>query len=168
VAVGSARFAESTFYGAHKKGRQTIHLQALSDPSSDLLTSETIVENNQHYSILFTGNRTGLGLRADIYLDAPPEIPSGKSALKIVNGLVGASSIQVFDAQGTDVAPATQFARAGDYVLVSAGPSTLNVGRAGSPSVISSAAYDLAPGEAYTLFVTGEVDYFVTARLLQD
>lgn len=163
--VQMARFAEPLTYARLNTGPQDLSLR-LHGSGFPLAAAPVTVEKNFHYSFLIFGNETGLGLRGALIADDPGEIPEGSAAVRVVHALVGAGGLTGMLANG--LISEAFFGGAGPYVFVPAGIQSVSVTRTSDRRSVSNVIHDFSDGRAYTVFVSGELDYFTAVRLLED
>ena len=164
----SARFAEPRFYGELKKGVQELLIHERFNSNDLRFTFPVTVEKRQHYSVLLYGDLEQFGPRATLLLDEPPEdIPEEQIAVRVVHALIGAGTVSSA-LGGSVIASDVTFGGAGFYQLVSATATNIQFVRGVDGRVVYSGAMAFAPGRAYTVMITGEVDYLVTATQYED
>jgi len=87
--------------------------------------------------------------------------------VKLIHGLVGASQLNTFFSDGQS-ANNTPYGEGSSYVYVPAGLKTITIKRASDGLVVGNLTVELGAGKAYSVFMAGEIEYFVTPRLLED
>lgn len=165
--VTSAYFAESSLFGELPQGEQVLSLTLHNTPADIHGTVNLNVEKNGHYSVLHYGNELQLGLRTALIDDNPGEIPDGKAAVKVVHALVGASGLNASFSDGQS-ANGIDFGTASPYVYLPAGITTVSIKRASDSLGVGAVSATLSAGQAYTVFMSGEIEYFIAARILED
>lgn len=125
------------------------------------------IVSGDRLAVLVFGNNENLGLRANIIESSIPELEEGFSAVRIIHSLVGAADITgVVESAGSF--PDTTFGEASNYIVVPSGDIVANVSRVVDRRLIFSGAFTLSQRKAYTILVTGEVDFLVLAPLYPD
>lgn len=160
-------FAEPALYKKLDTGSQNLTLTLHNSPGSVFGSLPLSIDNNEHYSFLFYGNEGNLGLAVNLLKDDAGEIPEGNAAVRIVHALIGAAAVRASYSSGAGSEPVS-FGTGGAYDFLPAGSGGVVIRRQSDSRVLTSISGEFAAGKAYTVFVTGEVDYFVTARLLED
>ncbi|MCO6430585.1 MAG: DUF4397 domain-containing protein [Deltaproteobacteria bacterium] len=160
------KFADAPLYIDSATGPQ--NFEVLARERGPLFFSPIEVERNRHYTILTYGNLSSLGIGSAIFEDAAADQPleSGTANLRILHSLVGAASVEVSLGSG-NIAP-TSFGRASDYLSLPAGPVSAAILRSADQRVLATLSLILEEGRAYSIFLTGDLNYLTVARLLTD
>lgn len=166
-AVQSARFGQTVLFAELPRGAQTLDVKR---GATDTLFSSTIeVEKSQHYSILFFENPSDLSPRFALVLDPEIDVPGDMAAVRIGHAAIGAGSISAFTSSNETVASRVPYGAFSDYVTVPAATTgRISFARDTDGRTVHSTAIQLSGGHAYTLVLSGQIDYFVTAPLLED
>lgn len=164
--VTQAKFSRPSLYGELPEGQQTV-LATRSNRPNDRFTSQQVnVSEGDRFTLLTFGNSEGLGLRSRVLTDAVPEL-DGRSAIRVVHIVAGAESVSVSSASLTTGVSVSYGGDSG-YKLVNPGLTRFAVSRIADGKSLGSVSVELLPGEGYSLFVTGEVDYFTALRVVSD
>ncbi len=160
-----AVFAGTKGYRSIPTGDQTL---ALTKPfsSTDLIASfNTTAGSRDRYSILLYGDNLTFGLRARLITDDVPASISG-SAVRVVNGVTGASSLVVTVEPGRVIQ--VGFGENSEYIQTASGSVHIGASRSADGSVVVSTNQTLEEGHAYTLLIAGQIGYYVRSSLFVD
>lgn len=164
--ISMSRFAAQTRYYNARQGGQLFSL-TVSGTSRTVFSVPLTVVDGQRQTILVHGNRDSLGLRVSTFLDEPGEISGGESALRVVHALGGAAKLDC-QLAGAVICSGLDFGNASIYSKVKEGIGKITVRRVADRKVVFDSELAFESGKAYSLVVTGEEGYFVTAPLLLD
>lgn len=165
--VETVRFGESPLYGALSPGQQTITLTRALTPTSQLFSAPLNVAKNSRFTLLLYGNRESIGLQSALFADSPGEIPDQMSAVQVVHATVGAASVDALSDLGA-FSSGIPFGQSSGYQYIPSGQRTLTVRRSADRQTVARVSALLEAGRSYTLFATGEIDYYVHAPLIED
>ena len=165
--VQNIRYADEPFYSSLPTGDQTLTLTLRLNPASEFYRGTLTVEKNKHSSVLLYGNNESLGVRAALISDDAGEIPDSQAALRLVHGLVGASGLSV-SIDGIEQLSNIGFGSASTYVYLDQGLRTISVRRTADRKVVFSATPELKAGIPYSVFMSGEIDFLVQGKILED
>ena len=165
--VQLASFAEPSVYAALPDGLQEISLTLNKSPSTVYARFNVDIQRNDHYSLVFYGNPDNLGLNVSLIKDEAGVIPEGTAAVKIIHALVGAGLLQASFSDGQSSGQ-TMFGAAANYAYVPQGLNGIIIRRVSDGRAVANISHEFAAGRSYSIFVSGEVDYFVVSRVLQD
>jgi hypothetical protein len=161
--VDRAVFAGTKGYRELPGGAQAISLTRTSTPSRVVGSFDVVGGGDKAYSIFLYGSNQETGLKTKLLSDDVPDMADG-AAVRVVNGALGVSVLNV---SVGGASASVGFGDASEYLLVSAGGSTLNARTSGGGS-LGSYSFVAESGKAYTLLVAGEVGYYVTTRQFTD
>lgn len=167
--VQRAHFGGDTLYAALPTGVQDLNVSvAKREAQSRFRFPGVNVQKNERRSIAVYGDEELVGVQAALLVDGPPDLESAEQiGIRAFHGAVRAAEVQVRYGV-TEIAAALPFGTASNYVAISAAPQTLTVTRVTDGAVLFSAPVALAAGKSHTLFIAGEVDYFVTVKVFTD
>ncbi len=164
--LGSSFFAESSFFVSLPSGEQVLKLVRAT--SLDQISAFPItVEKDSRRTLLLYGNVEKFGLSTNLVEDNRPEILNGMSAFRVAHALIGASAVSATlgDVVITD---GTQSGGISSYIEVPAGDFELKINRTVDKRSLFSGLISLAESRTYTFLITGEVDYLIIGRNLED
>ena len=168
--VTQIRFAGSRGYRRVPSGAQVLSLTRAFSPSQVVESFNVDVQPSDQYSILMYGDNQTFGVRAKLLKDEVPSDITG-AAVRLVNGVTGASAVNFSAAVGATVAVQSQvsFGDASDYLRIgSAGELILSASRSADGRIVARSTVQLAEGGCYTFFVAGEVSYYTKGILFRD
>lgn len=166
-------FAAVQKYAELKEGPQTISVTRAKNPSTILRSFNVEVGSKQRYSMVLFGDSREFGLSTRLLDDSPPAERGDGALLRVVDAMTGAAEITVsageFSApRGSNVTTKVEYGGASQYLNVPAGTLRITTQRSADGKVVSAITADLLPGEAYTLLVAGEADYYVKSNIFED
>ena len=167
LATQSARFGQIVPFAELPRGAQTIEVRR---SASDVLFSSPVeVEGSQQYSILLYESASDFSPRFTLVLDPETETPAGTAAVRVAHAAIGAASISAVSDNGEAVASNVPYGSFSEYSPVSVSTTTrVSFIRDVDGRVIHSAPRQFAEGRSYTLVLSGQIDYFLTAPQLED
>jgi len=161
-----SRFTSNTAYMNLPEGEQQLSIHRARFSDSALFVLPLNLEKNKRHSVLLFGDLDN-GLRVSLFDDYAERLGENEIALRLVHGLTGASQIRgTFG--GAEIANALDFGSAAEYVVLPHNSGELLVRREVDSRIVFAAFQELAAGQAYTIVVSGEVDYLVLAPIYQD
>lgn len=166
-------FAAVQKYAELREGPQTITVTRAKNPSAAVRSFNVEVGSRQRYSLVLFGDSREFGLSTRLLDDTLPEDRGSGALLRVVDAMTGAAEITVsageFSApRGSNVTAKVPYGGASPYLEVPAGTLRITTQRSADSKVVSAITADLLPGEAYTLLVGGEADYYVKSSLFED
>lgn len=164
--IGNARFGEESFYLALPTGESLITLTTRFNANALIYSGALNFEKNQHASLLLYGDQTNFGLSVSLLNDKPSEIPNGMYGVRVVDSLIGASSVVA--TVGAENISGAKFGGASEYVFQEAAINDYIIKRSFDNLVVDRGSFTFEAGKAYTLFISGEIDYLVVTRVLED
>lgn len=163
----SAKFADASAYAALDTKSQIIALRRAN-------TSEVIEQLNfdvkagELRTIIIAGSRSeNGGVQARANLDSIPELDGSSAAVRIAHGAFGAATVDA-SINGNAIGHPVGFTSTSGYNIVPAGAVSVSVVRSVDSSQLYSGTFSAAPGGAYTIFVAGEVGYYIKSSVLTD
>ena len=158
----TSRFAEPGGYVAVSSGEQRVSVEG--GQVGRIQSQPFTVAGGDRYSVLFYRNVSNDAPSLKVLDDAAPELESGQSAVRIVHALSGAAVLEA-EIGGNTVE--TTYASGGEYVVVPAGSVSITVRRQADGLVVFSGMRTVESGKTRTLFMSGEINYFVSAALVE-
>lgn len=164
--IQNAKFGDATVHAGLGTGPQVITLSRAKDPALQVANFTIDVQKDDHYSILFFGDRYSFGLESVLLRDGAGELASGNGAIRVVHGMTGARSVNL-NIAGVGSAGA-EYGTASEYTQVPAGPYVVTVTRGSDGAVAYQTTVEVAQGGSYSVWVGGQQGYFVAGRVIQD
>lgn len=164
-AVQSSRFGGTVPFSELPRGPQTIEIRR---GQERLFASTVDVQKGQHYTVLFYESPSDLSPRFTQVVDPDVDVPDGMAAIRIGHAAIGAASITAFTSENLTVASRLGYGAFSEYGFVPALTARINYARDADGRVVHSTPVSLREGGTYTLVLSGEVDYFLTAPVLED
>ena len=160
-----AVFAGTKGYRSIPSGEQTLALTRPFSSSDAIASFNTSVGSGDRYSILLYGDNLTFGLRARLISDDVPASIAG-SAVRVVNGVTGASSLVV--AVGSGQVTQVGFGENSEYIQTASGSVHISASRSADGSVVVSTNRTLEEGRAYTILIAGQIGYYVRSNMFVD
>lgn len=171
--VQRAFFGSTQVYSLLPEGPQILTVTRAKTPSVEIRSFNVDVQSRQRMTLVLFGDNQQFGLSTRLLTDEVPEERGEGALLRVIDGMTGASELVV--SIGAPNAPRNQnvSARVGygnttPYLNTPAGIVRVTVQRAADSKIVSAVDVTLGVGEAYTLLVGGEADYYVKSSLYAD
>ena len=173
VVVQRAAFASPQVYSELPEGPQIITLTRAKTPSVEIRSFNIDLQSRQKVSLLLFGDNQQFGLSSRLIDDVIPENKGDGALLRVVDGMTGASELLVSvgapnTPRGQNASARVAYGNASPYLNAPAGIVRVTAQRAADGKVVSAVDVTLAAGEAYTVLVAGEADYYVKSILFAD
>jgi hypothetical protein len=168
--ISQVVFADSKGYRRAPSGAQTVSVTKAFSSSQVVQSFQVDLNPDDRYSILMYGDNQTFGVRTTLLRDEVPADISGV-AVRIVNGVTGASAVSASISSGGQVAAQEQvsFGEASEYLLIpGAGDVVISAVRSADGRTAARSTVTLTQGGAYTFLVAGEVGYYSKGILFRD
>jgi hypothetical protein len=163
--VSQQFFAGDKGYRSLSSGSQVLSLTRTLNPADVLASFSVTASSSDRYSILLYGDIQNIGLRARLIEDSVPQDISG-SVIRVVNGVVGASALQVSISSGESVL--VGFGQNSEYLAASVGDIRVAGRRAADGLPAGSVTVSAGAGRAYTVLFAGEAGFYTKAVAFSD
>lgn len=160
-------FADFKGYRAIPAGEQTVSITRSLAPDTVFGSFPLVSTGNDAYSLLFYGDATTFGLRANLIKDSIPTDFSG-AVVRFVNGATGAAALAVDVSGWIGGSRSVKFGGATDYIEAPLGVARITANRGSDGRAAVALDYMLSPGHAYTVLIAGEVGYYSKGIVFQD
>lgn len=157
----TTRFADNSSYVSVGKGTQNISVEG--GQVGKLYSSNFSISDKESYSILFYRHAHTDEARLAVMSDEKPDFDSDQSAIRVVHAVKGAAAL-LGELNGSS--QRVSYAEGGAYLIVPSGLQQISVRREVDGKLLSTRSLNLEAGKAYTLLMSGEVDYLVVSTLL--
>lgn len=171
--IQRAAFGSTQVYSLLPEGPQILTVTRAKTPSVEIRSFNVDVQSRQRMTLVLFGDNQQFGLSTRLLTDEVPEERGEGAILRVFDGMTGASELLV--SIGAPNAPRNQntnarvaYGNATPYLRAPAGIVRVTVQRAADAKIVSSVDVTLVAGEAYTLLVGGEADYYVKSSLYAD
>jgi len=162
----TGRFSLAAPYINLPTGEQVLSIRSAKSEGSDLFLLELNLERNKRHSALLFGSLEN-GLQANLFEDYSDRVNENEIAIRVVHGIAGASQIKASFGE-TEIAESVDYGSASDYTFLPYDSGELLIRRQADSRIVYAAFQEFAPGRAYTILASGEVDYLVLAPVYQD
>jgi hypothetical protein len=171
--IQRSAFGSTQVYSLLPEGPQTLTVTRAKTPSVEIRSFNVDVQSRQKMTLVLFGDNQQFGLSTRLLTDEVPEERGEGALLRVFDGMTGASELLV--SIGVPNAPRNQntnarvsYGNATPYLSTPSGIVRVTVQRAADAKIVSSVDVTLSAGEAYTLLVGGEADYYVKSSLYAD
>jgi len=161
-----SRFTSNSGYMNLSPGEHILSVRRARSSDTDLFLLALDLERNKRHSVLLSGNLEN-GLKTTLFEDYTEGLGQNEIALRLVHGLTGASQIRATFG-GVEIAKAVDFGSAAEYIVLPDNAGELLIRREADSRIVFAGFQELAPGKAYTIVASGEVDYLVLAPIYVD
>jgi hypothetical protein len=171
--IQRASFASTQLYSLLPEGQQTLTVTRAKTPSVEIRSFNVDVQSRQRMTLVLFGDNQQFGLSTRLLTDEIPEERGEGTLLRVFDGMTGASelliSIRVPNApRNQSTTTRVAYGNATPYLSIPSGVVRVTAQRAADAKILSSVDITLDAGEAYTLLVGGEADYYVKSTLYAD
>ena len=171
--VQRASFGSTQVYSLLPEGPQRLTVTRAKTPSVEIRSFNVDVQSRQKLTLVLFGDNQQFGLSTRLLADEVPEERGEGALLRVFDGMTGASELVV--SIGVPNAPRNQntsarvaYGNATPYLNTPSGIVRITAQRAADAKIVSAVDVTLGAGEAYTLLVGGEADYYVKSTLYAD
>jgi len=164
---GITKFGDASNYLALDTGVQIISLhRANTNEIIGQLSAD--VKKGELRTIIISGSRAQTnGVVVNANLGVPPQLDSSSAAIRVAHGAYGAATISAV-LGSTALAQPIGFAEVSDYQVVPAGGVSVSVTRSVDGAALYSGSFDANAGASYTVFVAGEIGYYIKTSVISD
>ena len=160
--VQNSIFAQPQGYSQVSSGLHQVSISTSNSPSGPIFSTVLSHESELKQSIILHGDRSNFGLRFFVLTELLPEVPSGRSLVRIIHAATGANQLSL------NAATVADFGRASDYMEIGPGQNVLTINRVVDSVLFDTVTLNAESGRAYSIFVAGEFGFFVTSRVLEE
>ena len=165
----TVRFGLAAPYVSLSRENQAISVSSIANLAAPLFVQAVSPQKDMRQTLLLYGDRGSLGLRLALLDDYPARPVAGKSSLRIIHALAGASAIDADFQQGSAQHTfSAAYGQASAYAELEPGAWNINVRRSADSSPSVSASRTFEAGKAYSIVIEGEQGYLVLAIQLND
>ena len=167
--VQGAIFAEPNGFNSQiSTGLHAISILTRNSGVNPIFTTAISHQTDLKHSFIMHGDRGDFGLRFSVISELAPEVPSGRSLVRIIHAATGASQLSVNSSTvlSVNTSATANFGGASEYVEVEPGLNTIVINRVVDSVLFDAVSLEAESGRAYSIFVAGEFGYFVTSRIL--
>lgn len=161
----TAAFALPVNYASTGSGEQVFTLRETGASQGGSVSFPIAIGKNERQTVLLYGLGSFGSVKHSVLAGFTAELGSGLVALRLINALDGAATLQGSLGQGRGSLMAG-YGQASEYAQIQAG--AVNLVMASEGGTITSAAFTLEAGKAYSVLVTGERGYLALSKLYQD
>lgn len=167
ASLPAVKFADASAYLALDTGAQSIALRRAN--TSEVIEQLNLeVKKGELRTIIIAGSRAqSNGVSVQASLGAIPELDSATSAVRVAHGAFGAATINATINSST-LPQAVGFTGVSDYQIVPAGNVSASVTRSADGALLYSGSFSAQARGSYTIFVAGEVGYYIKTTVLTD
>ncbi len=167
--VQGAIFAEPNGYNSQiSNGLHAISIFTRNSGVSPIFTTGISHEDGLKHSFIMHGDRGDFGLNFSVISEFVPEVPEGRSLVRVIHGATGANQLSVNSSTVLSVnnSAVAGFGRASQYVEIEPGLNSIVINRVADLALFDTVSLEAESGRAYSIFVAGEFGYFVASRIL--
>ena len=167
ISSGVTKFGDASTYLPVDAGTHAISLRRAN--TSEIIEQLGIeLKKNELSTIIIAGSRAQTnGVHVQANLGSPPELDSGTAAVRIAHGAFGAATVNAMVNSIALVQP-IGFTGVSDYQVVPAGSAVVSVTRSVDGASVYAGTFSAQARSAYTVFVAGEIGYYVKTSVITD
>lgn len=165
--LSTTRFLEPGVYAPVNKGPLLLRIRPVLRQTAAVPDLQFEIAASERRTVLIYGDTAALGLRTTLLTDRATEIPSGQAAVRLIDGVTVASALRL-EIGSAPISVRAPFGTASDYVMLPAGEVSFRIEREADRRLLGSGSFLASPGQSYSIFAAGEMEYFTQFRILND
>ncbi len=159
------KYGEAGGYYELGEGQHLFQLSESKGTPGTLFSRSVTNSGGQKFTLLFYGDRGTFGLRTTLLTESAPEVASGTGLIRVIDGAVGAASLTLSIGGVSTVA---NFGGASTYQDLAPAIYPYIIRRTSDGAVVAQGSVLIEEGKAYSIFIGGEVGYFITSKVLDE